>query len=265
MSKNYTIWSGIAELYDTYRPQPPHILMDMFTQLIHTSRPQLVVDIGCGTGLSTAMWAERAEHVIGIEPNDDMRHQAEKRAAALGVTNIRYQKGLSTETGLSADCADIVTCSQALHWMEPEPTFAEITRILHAGGLFAAYDYEWPPTVQWEVESAYWDLIGRVEKLSIERGLEDDVQYWSKEEHVERMRASGRFRFVKEILMHNIEIGNAERFIGLALSNRAASVLHAGVSEEEMGLAQFRAVVESGIGAEKVPWYLSYRVRIGIK
>jgi SAM-dependent methyltransferase len=38
----------------------------------------------------------------------------------------------------------LVTCSQSLHWMEPEPTFAEVARILRRGGVFAAYDYDWP-------------------------------------------------------------------------------------------------------------------------
>src|SRR5579859_3330170 len=114
----------------------------MFTQLIHEVRPQLVVDLGSGTGLSTFVWAERAAQVVGIEPNAEMRHLAEKKRAQLGVANLRFQAGLSYQTGLPAQSAAIVTCSQSLHWMEPQPTFAEIGRILCPGGLFAAYDYD---------------------------------------------------------------------------------------------------------------------------
>ena len=34
---------------------------------------------------------------------------------------------------------------QALHWMEPAPTFGEVARLLRPGGVFAALDCDWPP------------------------------------------------------------------------------------------------------------------------
>jgi SAM-dependent methyltransferase len=148
MTETINIWCGEAELYADARPAPPSILLDICTQLVHTPQPILVVDLGSGTGLSTVIWAEHARQVIGIEPNADMRFQAAQHAAAFPrAERVRYQDGLSTRTGLPSDCADMVTCSQSLHWMEPEPTFAEVVRILKPGGLFAAYDYDWPPTV----------------------------------------------------------------------------------------------------------------------
>ncbi len=67
------IWTGFASSYDWARPMPPSALLDLLTQLIGMPHPALVVDVGSGTGLSTAIWGERAEQVIGIEPNADMR------------------------------------------------------------------------------------------------------------------------------------------------------------------------------------------------
>jgi ubiquinone/menaquinone biosynthesis C-methylase UbiE len=304
MQDNSAIWSGRAEAYDAYRPQPPTVILDMFTQLIHQPQPQLVVDLGCGTGLSTMLWAGRSAQVIGIEPNDDMRQQAEKKRAQSGLSNVRYQAALAQRTGLPADSADIVTCSQSLHWMEPEPTFAEIARILRPGGLFAAYDYDWPPTVSWEVEVAYRELMARVNKISRERGIEPGVKRWSKERHLDRMQASGRFRYVKEVLVHHVEMGDAERFIGLTLSNYARMLLQRGLSEEEIGVESFKATVQDVLsqhpqmdrGKEEIrsnpqlstlqelaytgkpklssdftldpgtiPFYFSYHIRIGIK
>jgi SAM-dependent methyltransferase len=46
--------------------------------------------------------------------------------------------------------------------MEPEPTLAEAARILRPGGIFAAYDYDWPPIVHWQVEAAFEELQRRV-------------------------------------------------------------------------------------------------------
>ena len=117
-----------------------------------------MVDLGSGTGLSTRAWADRADEVVGVEASPEMRDQAE---AATAAENVRFVQAYAQETGLPDGVADIVTCSQSFHWMEPEPTLAEAARILRPGGVFAAYDYDWPPVVHWEVEAAFEELVGR--------------------------------------------------------------------------------------------------------
>ena len=62
------IWTGVADSYDAYRPHTPAVLLDLLPQLAITQRPQLVVDLGSGTGLSTYTWSEHADRVIGVEP-----------------------------------------------------------------------------------------------------------------------------------------------------------------------------------------------------
>ena len=76
MTETSDVWTGKASSYDRARPTPPPALLDLLTQLIHLPHPTLVVDVGSGTGLSSAIWGERAERVIGIEPNADMRKEA---------------------------------------------------------------------------------------------------------------------------------------------------------------------------------------------
>jgi ubiquinone/menaquinone biosynthesis C-methylase UbiE len=265
MNNNVSIWNKNATGYDAYRPQAPAVLVDILTQLIQESNPGLVVDIGCGTGLSTFLWAEHARQVIGIEPNDDMRQQAEAKSIGLDAKNVQFRAGFSTQTGLPDDCADIVTCSQSLHWMEPSPTFVEIARILRPGGIFAAYDYDWPPTIHWEIEVAYNALGKKVNKIIDKLGSEEGVQYWSKEQHLERIRTSGCFRYVKELVIHNVEMGNAERFLGLVSSNRIGRLLQQGANEDNLDFESFKATVRKVLSDEPVPWYFSYRVRLGVK
>ena len=265
MSNTISIWSGGAEAYDAFRPSSPPVIVDILTQLARVQRPQLVVDIGSGTGLSTVMWAERARRVVGIEPNADMRQQAERRVSQSHSNNVTYQDGVSTQTNLPAECAEIVTCSQALHWMEPEPTFAEIARILRPGGVFAAYDYDLPFTIDWEVEQSENEVMARFRTIRTDHVLDGGVKSWSKEKHLERMQASNLFRYTKEIRLHNIEYGNAERLIGLVISWGSFRYLTQGITEQELGLDQLKSVAHRVIGDTPVPWYLSYRMRIGIK
>jgi ubiquinone/menaquinone biosynthesis C-methylase UbiE len=259
-------YTGLAETYDMYRPRPPDVIPDMLIQLARTPRPRLVVDLGCGTGLSTFLWAGRAEAVVGLEPNEDMRRVAEARKSGHAhAAHVRIQEGIAARTGLPDDCADIVTCSQSFHWMEPESTLAEVARILRSGGIFAAYDHQKLPTMDWEAEEAliaYWE---RVEAVRQQLGLPRDRR-WPKEEHLHQMRACSRFRYVRETWVHSIEMGNAERLVGLARSRGSmGALLRRGLTEKEIGLEALRTAAARALGDAPRPWFLSYAVRIGIK
>lgn len=263
MRGNLVRFSGFADRYDRYRPRPPAVLTAILTQLAAVDRPDLVVDLGSGTGLSAEIWAGRASGVVGIEPNADMRRQAEHRLA--GAADIRFQDGLSSATGLPDGAADIVTCSQSLHWMEPEPTFREIARILRPGGVFAAYDCDWPATITPEAEDRFRAFMAHVERVAADRGLEAGVTKWNKEEHLARMEASGWFRWGKELAVHHVETGDADRLVGIALSQGVVStLLRAGMSEEEVGEDTYRQQAEAALPNGAVPWYWTYRVRVGI-
>ena len=264
---NIERFSGFAAHYDAARPAPPVAIAHLLQQLAQTPRPQLVVDLGSGTGLSTVIWAPLADAVIGIEPGADMRRQAQLRSATMpDTTHVTYREAVASATGLPDQCADIVTCSQSFHWMSPLPTLAEVARILRLGGVFAAYDNDWPPVVPWEAEAAYNRCINRALLLGNERRLFGASQAWDKAGHLARIEASGRFRHTREVLMHHQELGNAERLVAIALSQGSvATLLKAGLSEDEIGITDLRAVAQRTLGATPQPWWWSYRVRVGIR
>lgn len=260
---NIARFSGFADTYDNFRPSPPLVLREILTRFVQMERPELVVDLGCGTGLSTRYWSDYAEQVIGVDPTEDMLRQAEERTTD---PQIAYRVGFSHDTGLPDDCADVVTASQSLHWMDPQPTFKEIARILRPGGVFAAYDYDWPPTTgEWRADAAYRAFLERVEQIERTRGVSDQLKRWSKSGHLSRMSESGRFRYTAEIAVHHIETGDAERFIGLALSQGSLeTLLKSGVSEAEVGLDTFRQTAQKTLGDTPRNWYFTSRVRIGV-
>ncbi|GLV60089.1 hypothetical protein KDH_69120 [Dictyobacter sp. S3.2.2.5] len=267
MSDSNELWTGFAGDYDRARPTPPPALLDLLTQLVGMPQPALVVDLGSGTGLSTAIWGERAEKVIGIEPNADMRIQAVRKAEGHPyAAHIEYREGLANQTGLPSGCADIVTAAQAFHWMEPASTMAEITRILRPGGLFAAYDYDWPPALNWELEQVYQEIDRRFDELLEERGLVEDLPRWPKETHLDRMRDSGHFRFTRELFLHHIEQGDAARFLEMIRTNAYNYQFKLKtITEQEIGFDRLERAAFQSLGTNPVPWYFSYRVLIGIK
>lgn len=264
MPNSSDVWTGKASDYDRVRPTPPAALLDLLMQMIGTPHPALVVDLGSGTGLATVVWGERAERVIGIEPNADMRRvAAHKIEGTPYATQIEYREGFAQQTGLSDGCADIVTAAQAFHWMEPAPALAEIARILRPGGLFAAYDYDAPPTVHWELDRVAHEMTQRWVALVRKRGLPQNLKLWPKDKHLDNMRASGHFRYTSEVALHSVEHGDATRY--LAMMQSTAFSQQAEFSDQEIGFDRLRQAAYQYIGAEPDPWYWSYRVRIAVK
>lgn len=247
-SVNIERFTGFADVYDSHRPQPPRALADLLLRLVKRPAGSVkVADLGCGTGLSSRYWGRRAAQVTGVEPSDSMRAQAEQ----LGGENVRYVKGFSHATGLPDASVQIVTCSQSLHWMEPEGTFAEAARLLEKGGVFAAFDYDWPPvTGIWEVDDAYSRAEAKCRELEGKTGVSTGLRQWDKSGHLARMQASGAFRWCRELLLHHEETGDAERLMGLFLSQGFVQQLKkAGYSDAELGLDTLRAVAESQLGS----------------
>jgi SAM-dependent methyltransferase len=234
------------------------VLLDVLCRYARVERPRLVVDLGCGTGLSTRAWSGRAERIVGIEPNPAMLAVAEP------APGVEYREAYAHDTGLPAPGADLVTASQSLHWMEPEPTFAEAARVLRPGGVFAAYDYDWPPLVDPEVDEAFVAYQSRRAELRARRGIQRGADRWAKQEHLERMRASGRFRLCREVLLHSVEEGNAERLVGFAHSLGLPAIASDEELERELHVDELEAVARRVLGDRTVPFVFGYRVRVGV-
>jgi SAM-dependent methyltransferase len=250
---------GFAARYDRFRPRPPAVLLEWLPRLAGVERPALVVDLGSGTGLSTRAWAGLADEVVGVEPNEAMRAHAE---AVTGGAGVRYVAGSSYATGLDHGCADLVTCSQSLQWMEPEPTFREVARILRPGGVFCAYQYESLQTPFWEPEAAWRDSMRLKGRLREELGLDEGRRRWPPS--LERLEEAGCFAECRELRLHSVEAGDAERLVGLALSEGSlATLLAAGVTEDEAGVTRLREVAERTIGSTPCAWLIGYRAWVG--
>jgi SAM-dependent methyltransferase len=250
---------GFAAHYDRYRPRPPLVLLELLPLLAGGGRPRLVVDLGSGTGLSTRPWADLAEQVVGVEPNDAMREYAQ------GVSeqaNVRYLGHSSYATGLPSASVDIVTAAQSLQWMRRKDLFREVARILRAGGLFCAYNYFVVQTPVWEAATAFDFVQERKKQLRLRLGL--DKAPSSAPPTLDWLLESGAFREARKLVVHSVEEGDGDRLVGFALSEGSMrTLLEAGASEADVGLDRLRAAAD--LMPQPVPWWIGYRVWLGRK
>ena len=258
---NIRRFTGFAGHYDAFRPRLPEALAGVLLEIAQADESSTVIDLGSGTGLSTRYWCGRVKAAIGIEPTDAMREEAEKH----GGEGISYRRGFSHDTGLADACASIVVCSQALHWMDPQGTFAEAKRILRPGGVFAACDYDWPPvTGVWQLDQAYAGCDQRARGMEKEHHLSEGIRFQEKSGHLGRMKASAAFRWTGEILLHHLEEGDATRLVGLLLSQGSVqTLLKAGFSEADIGIDGLRELAERLMPQPK-RWFWCSRVRLGV-
>ncbi len=63
-------FTGLATIYGQARPTyPPELVRWCLEQ---APAPSFIVDLGCGSGISTRLFASTGHPVIGIDPNADM-------------------------------------------------------------------------------------------------------------------------------------------------------------------------------------------------
>jgi SAM-dependent methyltransferase len=127
-------FTGLAKIYARCRPSYPDTALDFIVSHCQLGPDTTLVDIGSGTGIASRLFARRGVHVIGIEPNAEMRAEAEAAELPEDVLRPRYVDGRGEATGLAPESADAVLAAQAFHWFEADPALAEFHRILKPGG-----------------------------------------------------------------------------------------------------------------------------------
>ena len=100
------------------------------------------------------------------------------------------------------------------------------------------------------------------------RAMPGGVQSWSKAEHLDRIRASSAFRFVRELVFDQpIDEGGPERFIALMRSQGSYQTLRRlGLTDDELGATAFERAVRVACAESPAnrPMSFSWRVRVGV-
>src|SRR5260370_14245042 len=99
-------FTGLADKYAKYRPSYPAAALDFIMARCGLGPRALLVDVGCGTGISSRLFALRGIPVLGIDPNADMRSRAEAEPLPSGVPVPRYCEGRAEATGLADGVAE---------------------------------------------------------------------------------------------------------------------------------------------------------------
>ncbi len=125
-------FSNRVENYVKYRPDYPREIVAFLAENCGLTKDSIIADIGCGTGISSRLFLENGNRIIGVEPNAAMREAAVKYLVQFPW--FQSVDGMSDQTTLPASSVDFIVAAQAFHWFDPEKTRPEFQRILKPDG-----------------------------------------------------------------------------------------------------------------------------------
>ena len=121
----------------THRDRNQRLLeIDLLLQDLPTG--QRILDIGCGNGFSTGVFAKHARSILGIDYSLAMIERAKKKFGH--VENMRFEVQDVLDLNLSASGFDVAISQRCLinltSWEEQQRAIANIAKILKPGGIF---------------------------------------------------------------------------------------------------------------------------------
>lgn len=128
-------FSDRVDDYIKYRPRYQPEVLQALREACGLSPADVIADVGCGTGLLTELFLQNGNHVIGVEPNREMREAGEHYLAA--YPNFEMLASSAEQTGIPDHSIDFVLAAQAFHWFRLAETRTEFTRILKPKGWVA--------------------------------------------------------------------------------------------------------------------------------
>jgi SAM-dependent methyltransferase len=127
----------LAESYSKFRP-PVHqaICARMFERMALGTRLRSAVDMGCGAGASTKALLPHVDHVTGVDPYTEMLKHARS-----SVPSATFVLGRFESIPFSDASFPLVASAGAINYADVKAALAQTSRVLEAGGWFAAYDF----------------------------------------------------------------------------------------------------------------------------
>jgi len=201
----------VADLYNQTCSSYPEELVEDILALSGLSAGGRILEIGCGPGNATVLFAKRGYKIVGIELGE--------RLAALAAENCRAYPGVDIQNMafedwvLEEQAFDLVLSADAFHWIPPEIGYPKAARALKDFGS-AAFFWRVPvdPQTDWSraIEQVYREKAPHVENPDKSFTLE-----WVIGIIKDNFRASGCFGEVTVKQYRRSETCTSEQYLNL--------------------------------------------------
>lgn len=135
--KDSQSFDKVADLYDTYRPDYPEKLVDLIVSLSGIPQDGNILEIGCGTGKATRLFARRGYSIHCVEPGRNMAAAASRNL--LAYPRVRIEISRFEEIHDHQAEFDLVMAASSFHWISGETGYKKANGMLKPDGTLALY------------------------------------------------------------------------------------------------------------------------------
>ncbi len=147
-------FGNFAVIYDALRPTYPKKLISLIFNNIEANQPS-ILDLGCGTGISTRQLAQVKSSIIGFDIDKKMLRTAKLKKKS----NIKYVQGNANKLPFDTNSFDCVTAFTSFHWFMNKKAVYEIKRVLKSNGMlciiqpiFASFQKDYRKILEKEID-----------------------------------------------------------------------------------------------------------------
>lgn len=176
-------FTATVDDYRRHRPAYPEALIDWMLADAGLGAGDAVVDVGCGTGISSRQLAARGLRVIAVDPNPTMLAAAREQGGE-GITWVEGDgETLPIDDIVDGPVAAIVG-GQSFHWLDLDRALPRFRELVRPNGRIIPFwnlrDASKPLMAAYELllvrHSAEYARVGaepRAERIMLHPGLED--------------------------------------------------------------------------------------------
>lgn len=153
-------YNSIARVYDKLNSEIDYKAWADFVEMCFdrymSTKPEIVLDLACGTGSMTYELASRGYDMIGVDGSDDMLSEAYARGTSVNGSNILYLLQDMRSFELYGTVGAVTCCLDSMNYLTGEGDFEKCLSAVHnylePGGVFV-FDMNTP----YKFEKVYGD------------------------------------------------------------------------------------------------------------
>ncbi len=131
-----TLYAGSALHYTVGRMPYPSSLADAVRKELDLDGRGRLLDVGCGPGPLTLLFAPLFESAVGLDADCGMIVEASRRASEVNATNIRWRRLRAEDLPADLGTFRVVTFAQSFHWMDQALVARRVRDMLDPGGAW---------------------------------------------------------------------------------------------------------------------------------
>ena len=111
------------------------------TSTLSPNEMNLVLDVGCGSGQSSALFHLYSKKILGIDIDTKQIQQAKLQNKH---ENIVFMQGAAERLPVDDNSVDLITAGASAHWFDLPKFFEEAKRVLKQNGCLSLFCYGFP-------------------------------------------------------------------------------------------------------------------------